>query len=187
MAKKKSGPLLITQTGTAMWTNVRKPDQKYGKHGLSLQLDKGDEKNDALVAELNDLHKEAGGGAKRAPAKDGAKMRNKDDEPYEGLEDKWVLKFGSKFPIETIVDAQNQPIPKTIDVFSGDRVQVAFVTFDHGEGVTLKVNAIRVIEKGGMQQVSADVFGAAVEGGFVAPEVSDDEETVNPAADNGDF
>lgn len=182
---KKTGDLFVTPTGTAFWTNVRKPDRKYDKYGLSLQLAKGDAAVEKLVKQLNAEHTAAGGGLKNAPAKDGAKMRNKDDEPYEGLQDKWVLKFGSKFVIETVVDAQNNPVPKNIDVFSGDQVQVAGVTYNHGEGVTLKVNAIRIIEKNsGGGAVSADVFGDAVEG-FEAPEAEDVPETA--AEDTGDF
>lgn len=183
---KKSGDLFTTPVGTAIWTNVRKPDQKYGKFGLSLRLDKDDKAASDLAKKLNTMHEEAGGSVKRQPAKDGAKMRNRDDEPYEGFENNIVLKFGSKFPIATIVDANNQPVPANVDVFSGDRIQVAGVPYNHGEGVTLKVNAIRIIEKNaGSSKIDASAaFGAAVEG-YTAPEQTEDDAPI--ADDNGDF
>ena len=147
----------VTPRGGFLWCHVRRPDKKYKKYSISLKLPKDDGgPNDQWRDEYLEAHKAANGTVKKAAFKDGDKATDKDDNPIESLHGFWIVKFTTNYEPK-VVDAKKNIVPKQVNVWGGDEGKIAFVEFQHDEGISLKVQAIMLLKKN-----SSD-GGAAIE------------------------
>jgi hypothetical protein len=193
--KKKAN---VTPKGVAALANIDKPHTKGkyadGKYKVTLKLEKGVDENDAFVAGLREMAKAAAEKQKAAwgkkklehfdPVKDG------DDSDYEADEGFWLVKFKSKDKPDCR-DAKKRPLPKTVKIYGGDVIKVAFGTKAFNEpvqgkgGISLFLNAVQLIEKNAAY--GGDAFDE--EDGYVADdevedEVDDDEEDTGTEDDD---
>jgi hypothetical protein len=199
MAKEASKKVKqVTPKGIAALANIDTPHTKGkyadNKYKVTLKLEKGVEANDNFVEHLRSLAKEAGEKQKAAwgkkklevfdPIKDG------DDSDYEGDAGFWLVKFKSKNKPDRR-DAARKPLPKSVKIFGGDVIKVAFGTRPFNEpvqgkgGISLYLNAVQLLEKNAAY--GGDAFDE--EEGYRADESDfDDEDDTDETedADEGD-
>lgn len=204
MADKKL-PLEVSVQGTAAYAWLYKKDTKYakneedGKYKLTIVVPKdelgdltaglngGGEKvsGEEWLAHLQKMHKDAGGTAQKCPVKDGDKPRGEADKPKEEFVGCWTIDFKTGFQPK-IVDTKKQELPEGVKAMSGDIVKAAYRPFIYDGGVSLRLNAVMVIDK----RASFDGAGAFGddEEGYVADDKSDGASAFSGSDDdNGDY
>jgi hypothetical protein len=152
----------VTPVGTATWVNIETPDtSKLGKnkYKCGLMMPKGVADVEALVALLKDEHKKAGGKGSRSPVKDGDAMAEEDAEKYERFRGSYVITAKSKAKPGVVgprggAGQQLQQAPGSGDLI---RLAIAVGTYqgDEGDGVTLYLNGVQVLERRAMVGTTA--------------------------------
>lgn len=188
--KREALPMLISPSGVASFAHLSKPDTegKYadGKYKVKLKLAKAgrpdQEKVDAFIEHLNELHATARGKKKTdSPVHDG------DDKEYEGDHGYWLINFKSKYQPD-MRDSKKNKLPKDVEVKGGDIIRVAFVALPYEEGknagISTQLQAVMLIEKrvGGAGN-GGDAFEEEEEG-YVADAADESEDDDAPAGDD---
>ena len=189
MADKKL-PIEVSVRGVAAYSWLYKKDDKFakkgedGKHKLSLVIIK--DELGGLTAGLNDgktpiggeewlshlqeMHEQGGGEPQNSPVKDGDKPLDKKGKPKpkkdinEEFEGKHLVNFRTGYQPQ-LVDSKKNDLPDNVKIMSGDVVKVAYRPVIYEGGVTLRMNAVMLLEKRA-QGGGANAFEE--EDGFVA-------------------
>lgn len=192
-AKKPKLPTLVTPEGVASYSYAQKPDTEGqyadGKYKITIGLNKGDPKVEALVAKLEAQHVEARGKKKtESPVKDG-------DEAYAEIDDedkkernawkqgKYILTFKSQFAPQ-VLNRAGEPLADGVIIMGGDIVKVAFAArpYEAGKnaGISLSLRAVKLLQKragGGADY--ADAFGDEDDEADDAPESDSDDSSTD--------
>lgn len=158
MAKK-----LVTPSGIAAYAHIAHPDTKGqyadNKYKVTLKLKKGDKAVEEFVGKIHEALKEAQSEQTEAwkkkklevfdPVKDGD---DKEDADKKGMAGFWLVTFKSKHQPK-VVDSKRKPVGKSVTVFGGDVIKVAFGMSPFEKpvqgkgGLTLYLNAIQLLDK----------------------------------------
>lgn len=207
MSDKREQFRFMTGTGVAVYPNIHKPSQKYGKFECKLILDPDDETLKEIVKKAEEMRdrfaeekrKELIAGKKMAKAKaivlaDIVKPEYNDEGEETGMvslkataDHVGKRKDGSTFTRTiTVVDSRNKKLAKVPLIFGGSELKMAGVAFPYYNasndtvGVSFRLEAVQVIKlvSGGAQHN----FGAE-EGGY---ESEDDGEGHDFASGDGE-
>lgn len=206
----KKAPLEVTVKGVAAYAWLYKKDMKFakgdddGKHKLSIVVKKEDLddliggleggtvpiKGNEWKAHVLNMHEQAGGDDSNAPIKDGDNQLGKNgkpkSDPNKDFFGSWLINLKTGYKPQ-LVDTKKGNLPADVLIMSGDVVKAVYRPYVFDGGVSLRLNAVMLIEKNNDGFNSAGAFGDDEEG-FVA-EKSDTDAAFDGAADdnNGDY
>lgn len=196
MANEKKLPLEVTSKGIAAYAWLYKRDTKFAKKGedgkfkITLVLDKeelgdltarlnggGDEVSATEWLEhLKDMHEKAGGDASNSPVKDGDNQLDKKGKPKKDPNKEFfgkvMVNFKTGYPAQ-LVDTKKNDLPPDVKIYSGDLVKIVYRPFAFDEGVSLRLNAVMLVDKRATAG-GAEAFGDEDEGGYVADKAASD-------------
>lgn len=187
MAQKNKPVKLNTPIGIAKFPKINEADTRFddmGVYSTQLLLPKNDPKTDELIQRLKDIYEEF---RKELPAP----KNKKEPESYGWVEDldkdgnetdyiafkfkakaKYVDEKGNvkELPAPKVFDAKLKPIPTDIQIWGGSTIKVNFspIPYFQGKncGVTLRLNAVQVIELNTNNGDSAESYGFTETDGY---------------------
>lgn len=188
----------VTVPGEAIFPHLRTPDTKFdadGIYSVKLALDGDSDEAQALKSQIDELMQGAYDYAiETAPDEAKRKRVKKADAPYTEEVDKDTgeltgrLLFGFKRPARVtrkrdgkvfeftvnLFDAQRNELPDGVDVGFGSTIKVAYVarpfyTAAVGAGVSMRLEAVQVLDLKQRGRRSATSFGFDEEEGYTAP------------------
>ena len=180
--KKKKSEVLVSPLGIAAYCYLNKPDtgRKYSddKYKATIKFPKEGADNQAeinkFVKKINKLHEatKPKGMGNESPIKDGDE---KDDEQFHGH---WYMRAKSDYQ-PSLVGKGRKKLPRNVNIFSGDiiRMAIAAAPYKNGNnrGLTLYLNAVKLIEKLNAGFDGAEAFDEDDDEGF-DPDAFEDEE-----------
>lgn len=197
MAQDKKLPIEVSPSGIASYAKwLYEKDTKFAddpekaKYSVTVlfpkdapmgkaRLGNGEDvvEGDEWLAHLRELHEQNNGDDSNCPVKDGDNQLDKRGKPKKG--DKiakawlghWVVQFKTGYPPQ-IVDTKKNDLPDNVKVWGGDVIKVAYRPFAYDEGISLRMNAVMLVEKRA-QTGGADAFGDDEEG-YVADKTAKD-------------
>ena len=130
---------LITPMCSCQWAKVHEPDREYKKYSIDLLLEPETDSHKEFLAMLKEEAEKAKGSPpyKKAVDKDGNETG------------KYRVKFRSNYP-PSVVDAENTPVPPSINIGNGSMVKVAYALKPYEvsgkKGITLYLNGVQVLD-----------------------------------------
>lgn len=205
MANSKN-PRFTSPAGTAVYPYLNQPDTKFDAAGVyKTKLSMPIADAESLMAQLEDLHKQALADAKKANS---GKRIKEAELPFLVNEEDGTVAFSLKLkakvtpkngkPFEQVValfDAKGAPLSRSVKIGGGSTIKCAFEAVPFfaaqvGAGITLRLLAVQVLDLKTFGGASADAFGFGVEDGFDGSSVSatdDEQDTADaPAEDASD-
>jgi hypothetical protein len=207
MAQEKA-PSFLTPKGIANYPKLTVPDTKFnaeGHYSVKLQFT-GDEAQE-LSAFLDEKSEEAVAEAKaenKPKAGQKAKPIKEADKPYSWDDDgNLVVSFKMKASGVTeagkawsrkpaLFDAKGKPLGEGVNIGGGSTLIVSytpspFYTALIGAGISLRLEAVQVIDLKEYQGSTADSFGFEAQDGFEAEESTSPFNNEEPTGDKEDF
>jgi len=152
-------PCIVSPAGTAAFTWLSKPDDKFDKddpkYKVTLVLDKNAE-TEAFMSKVEDIGtahaKEHGPKLKKnfkLPFHDGDDETDRDGNPREEFAGKVLLKVNSKYKPSQF-DSARQVLPEGTTAMSGDKIKLSMIVKPYdgfGSGISLKLRNVQLIEK----------------------------------------
>lgn len=203
MSQKKKPIKINTPIGIAKFPKIQEADTRFddmGVYSTQLLLPKDDPNTDALIKRLKEVYEEF---RKELPAPKNKKEPESfgfvEDLDKDGNETDYIaFKFKAKahyidakgamneLPAPRVFDAKLNPIPSNIQIWGGSSIRVNFspIPYFQGKncGVTLRLNAVQVIELNTSNGDSAESYGFNATDGYSGDETVDMEEN-----DTSDF
>ncbi|CUU87483.1 ssDNA-binding protein [Campylobacter hyointestinalis] len=203
MSQKKKPIKINTPIGIAKFPKIQEADTRFddmGVYSTQLLLPKDDPNTDALIKRLKEVYEEF---RKELPAPKNKKEPESfgfvEDLDKDGNETDYIaFKFKAKahyidakgamneLPAPRVFDAKLNPIPSNIQIWGGSSIRVNFspIPYFQGKncGVTLRLNAVQVIELNTSNGDSAESYGFNATDGYSGDEAVDMEEN-----DTSDF
>ncbi|CUU71341.1 Protein of uncharacterised function (DUF2815) [Campylobacter hyointestinalis subsp. hyointestinalis] len=203
MSQKKKPIKINTPIGIAKFPKIQEADTCFddmGVYSTQLLLPKDDPNTDALIKRLKEVYEEF---RKELPAPKNKKEPESfgfvEDLDKDGNETDYIaFKFKAKahyidakgamneLPAPRVFDAKLNPIPANIQIWGGSSIRVNFspIPYFQGKncGVTLRLNAVQVIELNTSNGDSAESYGFNATDGYSGDETVDMEEN-----DTSDF
>jgi len=196
MATKKRAIRLTAPTGVAKFPWLTEADTRFneaGEYKVTIVLPKDADDTQALIAKIEAVYAEfkktlKGAKLKREPDSLGFEDEYTDDGDETG---NVLFKFKSKtgytnakgefvkMNAPQLFDASLQPLPQDTKIWSGTTMKVNFSpsAYDHGKnlGVTLRLNAVQIIDLYNGNGADASAYGFDEEEGYSAPAQGMDE------------
>ncbi|PPB61431.1 ssDNA-binding protein [Campylobacter hyointestinalis] len=203
MSQKKKPIKINTPIGIAKFPKIQEADTRFddmGVYSTQLLLPKDDPNTDALIKRLKEVYEEF---RKELPAPKNKKEPESfgfvEDLDKDGNETDYIaFKFKAKahyidakgamneLPAPRVFDAKLKPISADIQIWGGSSIRVNFspIPYFQGKncGVTLRLNAVQVIELNTSNGDSAESYGFNATDGYSGDEAVDMEEN-----DTSDF
>lgn len=208
MSEKKKYLRLVTPKGRAIYPHLNAPDTKFNSDGVyTVKIGVPAGSAGALIKKLDEAYKEAlkaGKEAYNALPPEKRKIKGKVKEfteaglPYVEDTEKDEVVFSFKMnasyknkaqevvPLKpALFDAKGKPINKALKVGGGSLIKVSFEVAPYfalnlGAGVSLRLNAVQILELKEFGQRDAAGHGFDAEDGFSA----DDDEDESAASDD---
>lgn len=201
MAEQRQRKLITTPKGIAVWPRLNEPDTKFkpeGVYSVKLRLDAADAEplvrliTEMAKAELVRAKAEEKNPTKRVKIKAAdlpyAEEVGEDEQPTGHVTVNFKMqasgvskKTGKAWERRpALFDAKGAPLPAGVQIGSGSEIKVAFeaspfTTAAVGSGVSLRLEAVQVIQLRQFEQRDAGAFGfGEEEGGFDAADVASD-------------
>lgn len=196
MAKKKYVNF-ATPAFPVAYCYLDKPDtgNKYSddKYKVTLVIDKDDpfiEKFKEMLTQCVNENQVTVGKNFHSPLQNGDERTDKDDNPIEEFQGKFLIKMHTNDAPELVVQnpaGGNMPLPERVKIYSGDVVRAAgsMTVYGEDEGITCYLDKVKLIEKRNMggQQSADEAFGDD-DASYVPPSASlEDDSDPAPASD----